>query len=63
MNKEDTAANLRDLDIEYERLEAECNDLFKIVRNILAELERARSLEQGFNMVEMELGEYKDRQQ
>lgn len=63
MNKEDTAANLRDLAIEYERLEAERNNLFNMVKEIQSELERARSLEQNFGMVEAELMEYKDRQQ
>jgi|JI6StandDraft_1071083.scaffolds.fasta_scaffold02603_4 hypothetical protein len=63
MNKEDTAANLRDLAIEYERLEAERNNLFNMVREIQAELDRARTMEQNYNMLELELGESKDRQQ
>lgn len=53
MNKEDTAANLRDLAIEYERLEAERNNLFNMVREIQAELDRARTMEQNYNMLEL----------
>jgi uncharacterized protein (UPF0335 family) len=42
MSKEETAANLRDLAIEYERLESERNNLYNMVREIQSELERAR---------------------